>query len=34
LGYQIVGGHFFLFYQKCMDAKLIWQILEDALNTH
>jgi hypothetical protein len=32
LGCQIVGGHFFLFCQKIVDAKLIWQTLGDALN--
>jgi len=30
LGCQIVGGQFFLFYQKNVDAKLIWQTLGDS----
>jgi hypothetical protein len=31
LGYQVVGGQFFLFCQKYVDTKLIWQTVEDAL---
>ena len=32
LGCQIIGSHVFLFCQKFVDAKLIWQTLGDALS--